>query len=223
MHCGIARFKAADARHRQIRSRRSVGIEDDLVGVGPGLRCHIRRLHVGFMARPHYRLRNFRHLTEFSTARSSQGPPDARHLVMACRATRDGHASRCSSTPTQCKACATAVCVYKCQNSCLSQHRQSLLLSDRHPFPDGDLLGQGPKRIPQVRYAVTSGPAARRSVPHQAPARRVHGTTHRRLRNFRHLTVFGTVRSSQDPPGARLRGMAFRATETAMPVAVAPT
>jgi hypothetical protein len=32
-----------------------------------------------------------------------------------------------------------------------------------------------PKRIPQVRYAVTAGYGARRSVPHQAPARRVHG------------------------------------------------
>ena len=35
---------------------------------------------------------------------------------------------------------------------------------------------KGPKWIPQVRYAVTTGHGARRSVPHQAPARRVHGT-----------------------------------------------
>lgn len=35
---------------------------------------------------------------------------------------------------------------------------------------------KGPKWIPQVRYAVTAGHGARRSVPHQAPARRVHGT-----------------------------------------------
>src|SRR5690242_11983072 len=35
---------------------------------------------------------------------------------------------------------------------------------------------RGPKRIPQLRYAVTAGPGARRSVPHQVLARRVHGT-----------------------------------------------
>src|SRR5690348_4774314 len=70
------------------------------------------------MARAHRRLHNFRHLTEFGTVRSSQGPPGARLRTMAFRATRDGHASRHSSTLTQSKACAIAVCVYKYQHSC---------------------------------------------------------------------------------------------------------
>jgi hypothetical protein len=68
--------------------------------------------------RPHRCRRSFRHLTEFGTVRSSQGPPDARHLVTACRATRDGHASRRSATLTQCRAYATAVRIYRYQHSC---------------------------------------------------------------------------------------------------------
>jgi hypothetical protein len=71
---------------------------------------------------------------------------------------------------------------------------------------------RGPKRIPQVRYAVTAGPGARRSVPHQAPARRVHGTPLLPPLQFSSLTDFSTVRSRQGAPGARLRAMAFCAT-----------
>jgi hypothetical protein len=73
-----------------------------------------RRVH----GAPHRCRRGFRHLTEFGTVRSSQGALGARHLVTACRATRDGHASRRSSTLTQCKACTTAVCIYKYQHGC---------------------------------------------------------------------------------------------------------
>jgi hypothetical protein len=46
---------------------------------------------------------------------------------------------------------------------------------------------------------------------HPVPARPFHGGSHRCLSSFRHLTEFGAVSSSQCPPGARPRAMAFRA------------
>jgi hypothetical protein len=85
---------------------------------------------------------------------------------------------------------------------------------DRYPFADGwrPFRPGAPKGIPQLRYAATAGHGARRSEAHQAPARRFMARAHRRLRNFRHLTEFGTVRSSQCLPGAPLRTVAFLAT-----------
>jgi hypothetical protein len=58
---------------------------------------------------------------------------------------------------------------------CLSQHRRLLLSSDRHRL-DGDLSGQRPQAADPSGPLRSNGKAwARRSVPHQAPARRVHG------------------------------------------------
>ena len=74
------------------------------------------------------------------------------------------------------------------------------------------LRARGPKRVPQVHYAITAWTGLRRSVPHQAPARRVHGTPLLLPLQFPSLTEFGTVGSRQDAPGARLRAMAFCAT-----------
>src|SRR3954466_292520 len=71
---------------------------------------------------------------------------------------------------------------------------------------------RGAQRNPQVRYAVTGGPGVRRSVPHQAPARRVHGAPLLPPLQFSSLTEFSTVRSSQDAPGARHLVTACRAT-----------
>jgi hypothetical protein len=77
---------------------------------------------------------------------------------------------------------------------------------------DDDRFGQGGRWIPQVRYAVTAGPGARRLVPHQVPARRVHGAPPSPPPQFASLTELGTVRSSQGPPGARHLVTTFRAT-----------
>jgi len=65
---------------------------------------------------------------------------------------------------------------------------------------------------PFVRYAVTAGPGVRRLVPHQAPARRVHGARPSPPPQFSSLTEFGTVRSSQGPLGAGHLVTTFRAT-----------
>jgi hypothetical protein len=85
---------------------------------------------------------------------------------------------------------------------------------DRYLFADGwrPFRPGAPKGIPQLRYAATAGHGARRSEAHQAPARRFMARAHRCLHNFRHLTKFGTVRSSQCLPGAPLRSVAFLAT-----------
>jgi hypothetical protein len=77
---------------------------------------------------------------------------------------------------------------------------------------DDDRFGQGGRWIPHVRYAVTTGHRARRSAPHQVPARRVHGTTPSPPSQFPSVTEFGAVRSSQGPPGARHLVTACRAT-----------
>src|SRR4051794_1649692 len=67
------------------------------------------------MARARRLLRNFRHLTELGTVRSSQGPPGARLRAMAFRATRDGHASRRGSNRARCKARAASGSIYRYQ------------------------------------------------------------------------------------------------------------
>jgi hypothetical protein len=87
---------------------------------------------------------------------------------------------------------------------------------------DDDLSDQGPKRIPQVRYVVTARHGARRLVPHQAPARRVHGTPLLPPLQFSSLTEFGTVRSSKCPAVHACPPWYFVRQEMAMPVAVAP-
>jgi hypothetical protein len=81
------------------------------------------------------------------------------------------------------------------------------------PFrTDGDRSGQRPQVDPSGPLRITAGHGAWCSVLHQAPACRFMAGAHCRLRNFRQLTEFDTVRSNQCLPSARLHTVALRAT-----------
>ncbi len=67
---------------------------------------------------------------------------------------------------------------------------------------DDDLSGQGPQADPSGLLRGNGRAWARRSVPHQAPARRVYGVPPLPPPQFPSYDGFGTVRSSQAPLGA---------------------
>jgi hypothetical protein len=81
----------------------------------------------------------------------------------------------------------------------------------------------GSKWIPQVCYAVTAGSGARRSVPHQAPACRVHGTTSSPPPRFSSSDGIWHRQIEPVPTWRTTAPWQFVRQETAMPVAADPT